>query len=162
MRLWMKNMRFVEVPNPSKCFIYKYFGGFRWLWQIMTNYDKFENFMNIYAKIDTKSDPKIEVWAFRGPTFQVFGSILRNAIFWLFLKCVKIDKIRKRAGTLGARRDIPATLGVRLAEPGCYQGGKEGLKPLRAWQGAWARHLKPRIWGLEIWELAKPDRNLVL
>ena len=96
-------------------------------------YDKIENFMKIYAQMDLKSHPKIDVRAIRGETFEVFGSILRNAIFSLFLKCVKIDKIRKRAGTLGARRDIPATLGVRLAEPGCYRGGKEGLKPLRVW-----------------------------
>ena len=40
-------------------------------------------------------------------------------------------------------------------------GGKEGLKPLRVWQGSWARHLKPKIWGLEIWDLAKTDRKLV-
>ena len=47
---------------------------------VFVDYDKFENFMKIYAKIDTKSDPKIDVWALRGPTFEVFGSILRNAI----------------------------------------------------------------------------------
>ena len=51
---------------------------------VFVDYDKFENFMKIYAKIDTKSDPKIEVWAFRGPTFQVFGNILKNAIFYDF------------------------------------------------------------------------------
>ena len=42
------------------------------------------------------------------------------------------------------------------------RGGKEGLKPLRVWQGSWARHLEPGIWGLEIWDLSKPDRNWVL
>ena len=48
---------------------------------VFVDYYKFENFMKIYAKINPKSDPKIEVWAFRGPTFKVFGSILKNAIF---------------------------------------------------------------------------------
>ena len=41
-------------------------------------------------------------------------------------------------------------------------GGKEGLKPLRVWQGSWARPLEPGIWGLEIWDLAKLDRNWLL
>ena len=48
---------------------------------VFVDYDKFENFMKIYAKINTKSVPKIKVWAFGGPTFEVFGSISRNAIF---------------------------------------------------------------------------------
>ena len=41
------------------------------------------------------------------------------------------------------------------------RGGKEGLKPLRVWLGSWARSLDPGIWGLEIWDLAKPDGNLI-
>ena len=48
---------------------------------VFVDYDKFENFMKIDQKIDPKKDPKIDVWALRGPTFEVFGSILRNAIF---------------------------------------------------------------------------------
>ena len=44
---------------------------------------------------------------------------------------------------------------------GFPRGGKEGLKPLRVWQGS-----GPDIWslefqGLEIWDLAKTDRKLV-
>ena len=78
---------------------------------VFADYDKIENFLKIYAQMDPKNHLKIDVWALRGPTFEVFGSILRNAIFSLFLKCVKIDKIRKRAGTLGARRDIPGISG---------------------------------------------------
>ena len=53
---------------------------------VFVDYEKFENFMKIYAKIDPKSDPKIDVWALRGPTFEVFGNISRTAIFLSFLK----------------------------------------------------------------------------
>ena len=48
---------------------------------INTYYDKNENFMNIYVQIESKSHPKIDIWAIKGPTFEVFGSVLRNAIF---------------------------------------------------------------------------------
>ena len=37
--------------------------------------------MKINAKMYTKSDPKIEVWAIRGPTFEVLGGFLRSLIF---------------------------------------------------------------------------------
>ena len=37
--------------------------------------------MKIYAQMDTKSDAKIDVWVIRGPTFEVFDPVLRNAIF---------------------------------------------------------------------------------
>ena len=70
------------------------------IWVVFADYDKIENFIKIYAQMDPKSHPKIDTWAIRGPTFEVFGGILRNAIFWWFLKCIKTDKIRKRAGTL--------------------------------------------------------------
>ena len=58
---------------------------------VFVDYEKFENFMKIYAKIDPKSDPKIDVWALRGPTFEVFGSVLRNAIFNKFWDVQKVD-----------------------------------------------------------------------
>ena len=48
---------------------------------VFADYDKIENFMNIYAKMDPKSDPKIDVWAIRGPTFEAFGNVLRNVIY---------------------------------------------------------------------------------
>ena len=31
--------------------------------------------------MDLKSEPKIEVWATRGPTFEVLGRFLRSLIF---------------------------------------------------------------------------------
>ena len=47
---------------------------------VFADYDKIENFMKIYAKMDPKSDPKIDVWAIRGPTFKVLGGFLRSLI----------------------------------------------------------------------------------
>ena len=37
--------------------------------------------MKIDAQMDTKSDAKIDVWAIRGPTFEVLGHVFRNAFF---------------------------------------------------------------------------------
>ena len=48
---------------------------------VFADYDKIEKFMNIYAKIDPKNEPKIDVWAIRGPTFEVLGWFLRSLIF---------------------------------------------------------------------------------
>ena len=52
---------------------------------VFADYDKIENFMKFDIKMDPKSEPKIEVWAIRGPTFKFFDRILRDAIleeFW--------------------------------------------------------------------------------
>ena len=48
---------------------------------VFTDYDKIKNFMNKYAKMDTKSELKIKVWAIRGPTFEVLGGCLKSLIF---------------------------------------------------------------------------------
>ena len=48
---------------------------------VFADYDKIENFMKIYAQMVPKSHPKIAVWAIRGPTFEVFGSVSRNEIY---------------------------------------------------------------------------------
>ena len=37
--------------------------------------------MKIYAKMDPKSEPEIDIWAIRGPTFEVLGAFLRSLIF---------------------------------------------------------------------------------
>ena len=55
-------------------------------------YDKIENFMKIYAQMDPKSRPKINIWAIRGLTFEVLGSVLRNAIFDEFWDVQKVDQ----------------------------------------------------------------------
>ena len=33
------------------------------------------------AKMGSKSEPKTEVWAIRGPTFEVFGRFLKSLFF---------------------------------------------------------------------------------
>jgi len=55
-------------------------------------FNKIKNFMKIYAQIDPKSHPKIDLWAIRGRTLEVLGSILRNAIFNTFWDVQKINK----------------------------------------------------------------------
>ena len=44
-------------------------------------YDKIKKFIENYAQMDPKSHPKIDIWAIRDPTFEVFGGVLRNAFF---------------------------------------------------------------------------------
>ena len=53
-------------------------------------FDKIKNFMKIYAQMDPKSHPKIDLWAIRGPTL-IFGIVLRNAIFNKFWDMQKVD-----------------------------------------------------------------------
>ena len=48
---------------------------------VYADYDKIKNFMKIYATMDPKSEPNIDVWAIRGPTFEVLGGFLRSLIF---------------------------------------------------------------------------------
>ena len=48
---------------------------------VLAYYDKIKNFMNVYVKMDTKTEPKTDVWAIRGTTFEVLGGFLRSLIF---------------------------------------------------------------------------------
>ena len=48
---------------------------------VLAYYEEIKNFMKIHAKMDPKSEPKIDVWAIRGPTFEVLGRFLRGLIF---------------------------------------------------------------------------------
>ena len=48
---------------------------------VFADYDKIDNLMKIYAKMGSKSEPKTEVWAIRGPTFEVFGRFLKSLFF---------------------------------------------------------------------------------
>ena len=48
---------------------------------VLAYYEEIKNFMKIHAKIDPKSAHKIDVWAIRGPTFEVLGAFLRSPIF---------------------------------------------------------------------------------
>ena len=91
---------------------------------VFADYDKIENFMKIYAQMDPKSHPKIDIWAIRGPTFEVFGRILKNAIFWWFLGSPKIDQ-KSKSLACGAQTGHP----VRWP---CGIGGAR----LRLWSSA--------------------------
>ena len=51
---------------------------------VLAYYEEIKNFMKINAKMYTKSEPKIEVWAIRGPTFEVLGGFLRSLNFYEF------------------------------------------------------------------------------
>ena len=48
---------------------------------VLAYYEEIKNFMKIHAKNDPKSEHKIDVWAIRGPTFEVLGRFLRSQIF---------------------------------------------------------------------------------
>ena len=54
--------------------------------------------MKIDAKMHPKSEPKIDVWALEGPTFEVLGWFLRSPIFDEF----SIGKKSDRNPTFGA------------------------------------------------------------
>ena len=51
---------------------------------VFADYEKIKNFMKIDAQMDPKNHKQIYIWAIRGPTFEVFGIVLRNAIFSTF------------------------------------------------------------------------------
>ena len=44
-------------------------------------YEDFKKSMKIHAKMESKSEPEIDVWAIRAPTFEVLGRFLRSLIF---------------------------------------------------------------------------------
>ena len=54
--------------------------------------------MKIDAKMDSKNDPKIDIWALMGHIFEILGGFLRSRIFDGFLIGEKSAKIRKSCG----------------------------------------------------------------
>ena len=60
--------------------------------------------MKIDAKMDPKSDPKIDIWALRGQIFEILGCFLRSQIFDGFLIGEKSAKIRKKLRLRAAKR----------------------------------------------------------
>ena len=48
---------------------------------VLAYYEEIKKFMKIHAKIDPKSEHKIDLWAIRGPTFEVLGGFLKSLIF---------------------------------------------------------------------------------
>ena len=51
---------------------------------VLAYYEEIKNFMKIHTKMDAKSERKIDLWAIRGPTFEVLGGFSRNSIFDAF------------------------------------------------------------------------------
>ena len=51
---------------------------------VLAYYEEIKNFMKIHAKMDPKSEHKINVWAIRGPTFEVLGGFLKSRNFYEF------------------------------------------------------------------------------
>ena len=68
---------------------------------VLAYYEEIKNFMNIDAKMYTKSEPKIEVWAIGGPTFEVLGGFLRSLIFDEFSNGEK-SALNRQSWRLGA------------------------------------------------------------
>ena len=75
---------------------------------VLAYYEEIKNFMKIHAKIDPKSEPKIDVWAIRGPTFEVLGAFLRSRIFDEF--------------SIGKKSAKNPTFGVRVSATGAPRG----------------------------------------
>ena len=83
--------------GPSKCMNFGLIFSeknviFWWCWTfpnalyksisvVFADYDKIEHSMKIYTKMDTKSELKIDVWAIRGPTFEVLGCFFEELVF---------------------------------------------------------------------------------
>ena len=51
---------------------------------VLAYYEEIKNFMKIHAKIDPKSEHKIDLWAIRGPTFDVLGGFLKSRNLYEF------------------------------------------------------------------------------
>ena len=73
--------------------------------------DKIDNFMKIYTQMDTKSDAKIDVWAIRGPTFELLGAFLRSLIFDEVLICEKSATNLTFGFQRSAKGKLPARVG---------------------------------------------------
>ena len=48
---------------------------------VLAYYEEIKNFMKIHAKIDSKSEHKIDLWVIRGPTFEVLGGFFEESDF---------------------------------------------------------------------------------
>ena len=67
--------------------------------------------MKIDAKMDPKSDPKIDIWALRGQIFEILGCFLRSQIFDGFLIGEKSAKSLKICGLGRPRGECAQILG---------------------------------------------------
>ena len=71
---------------------------------VLAYYEEIKIFMKIHAKIDPKSEHKIDLWAIRGPTFEVLGGFLRSLIFYEFSIGEKSAQNRERLRQGAAKR----------------------------------------------------------
>ena len=67
--------------------------------------------MKIDAKMDLKSDPKIDIWVLRGQIFEILGCFLRSRIFEGFLIGEKSAKSLKICGLGRSRGECAQILG---------------------------------------------------
>ena len=67
--------------------------------------------MKIDAKMDPKSDPKIDIWALRGQIFEILGCFLRSQIFDGFLIGEKSAKSLEIGGSGRPKAKVRATFG---------------------------------------------------
>ena len=51
---------------------------------VLAYYNRIKNLIEIYVKMDTNTEPKTDVWAIMGSTFEVLGGFLRSLIFDVF------------------------------------------------------------------------------
>ena len=72
---------------------------------VLAYYEEIKNFMKIHAKNDPKSEHKIDVWAIRGPTFEVLGGFLRSLIFLLIFDWQKNRTFGVRWSAKRGKRD---------------------------------------------------------
>ena len=75
---------------------------------ILPYYEEIKNFIKIYAKMDPKSEHKIDVWAIRGPTFEVLGRFSKGLI---------LDEF-----SIGKKSVKNPTFGVRGSAKGDFSG----------------------------------------
>ena len=67
--------------------------------------------MKIDAKMDPKSNPKLDIWALRGQIFEILGCFLRSQIFDGFSIGEKSAKSLKIGGLGRPKAKVRATLG---------------------------------------------------
>ena len=81
--------------------------------------------------MDAKSEPKTEVWAIRGATFEVLGGILKSLILMRFRTAKSRLKIEKVGGLGRPTGAIPLILGRVGGQGG---GHRRLLESDRNWQ----------------------------
>ena len=85
--------------------------------------------MKIYAKMDPKSDPKIDIWALRGRIFAILGGFWRSPIFDEFSIGKMSIKILQKF-EIWARMGVRSrSLGVRWVRVGARARSRSRVTP---------------------------------